>query len=336
MHYKIKLLISQRFCSCSGKGRVFLLQLFMQGMSLFFIIVRSETVKVSVEKFCIYMANEKNVSPHTLAAYRSDLRQFCDFVEQELGKEAGPGDVGHILIRRFLATLMKGHSRSSIGRKLAAIRSCYRYLVRHGDLLQNPAELVSTPKREKKVPYHLTIDEVTTLVEAPSGADNLSLRDKAILELLYSSGLRVSELTGLNVSNIDLHSGLVKVLGKGGKERIVPLGSHAVKAIAAYQEALPPEGQGRAAFLNARGSRLTRRSVARIVDRHILRLATMKKVSPHTLRHTFATHLLESGVDLRAIQELLGHSSLSTTQKYTHVNIDRLMEVYDKAHPKAR
>jgi integrase/recombinase XerC len=148
--------------------------------------------------------------------------------------------------------------------------------------------------------------------------------------------LRVSELTGLNIGNIDLDSGLVKVLGKGGKERIVPLGSHAVTAITAYQEALSAEGPGRAAFLNARGGRLTRRSVARIVDRHIVRLATMKKVSPHTLRHTFATHLLESGVDLRAIQELLGHSSLSTTQKYTHVNIDRLMEVYDQAHPKAR
>jgi integrase/recombinase XerC len=257
-------------------------------------------------------------------------------VLKELGDTATPGEVGHLLIRRFLAKLMQGHSRSSIGRKLAAIRSFYRYLVRQGGVLQNPAELVSTPKREKRVPYHLTVDEVTALVEAPSGSDPLVLRDRAILELLYSSGLRVSELTGLDVSNIDLDSGLVKVLGKGGKERIVPMGRHAVSAIFSYFEVLPPEGAGRAAFLNARGGRLTRRSVARVVDRHILRLATMKKVSPHTLRHTFATHLLESGVDLRAIQELLGHSSLSTTQKYTHVNIDRLMEVYDKAHPKAR
>lgn len=293
-------------------------------------------MKACVEQFCSYLSSERNVSSHTLAAYRSDLKQFCDFVGNELGDSATPEDVGHLLIRRFLALLMKEHARSSIGRKLAAIRSWFRYLVRQGVVRQNPAELVSSPKREKKVPYHLTVDEVTALVEASSGEDTLALRDRAILELLYSSGLRVSELTGLTISSMDLHAGLVKVLGKGGKERIVPLGSHAVKAIAAYLEDLPPEGPGRAAFLNARGGRLTRRSVARIVDRHILRLATMKKVSPHTLRHTFATHLLESGVDLRAIQELLGHSSLSTTQKYTHVNLDRLMEVYDKAHPKAR
>lgn len=293
-------------------------------------------MKDSLEQFCAYLATERNVSPHTLAAYRSDLASFSGFVLEELGPSAIPGDVGHLLIRRFLATLMKRHARSSIGRKLAAIRSYYHYLVRQGIVQQNPAELVSSPKRGKKIPYHLSIDEVTSLVEAPSGSGVLALRDKAILELLYSSGLRVSELTGLNVSSIDLDSGLVKVFGKGGKERIVPLGSHAVRAISAYLKIMPPELPGRAAFLNARGGRLTRRSVARVVDRHILRLATMKKVSPHTLRHTFATHLLESGVDLRAIQELLGHASLSTTQKYTHVNIDRLMEVYDKAHPKSR
>jgi len=292
-------------------------------------------LKERVEMFCTYLSTEKNVSMHTLAAYRSDLGQFCDFVFKELGGSAAPGDVGHLLIRRFIAILMKNNARSTIGRKLAAIRSCYRYLVRQGILQKNPAELVSTPKLEKKIPYHLTIDEITTLVEAPSGADIPALRDKAILELLYSSGLRVSELTGLNTCNIDLESGLVKVMGKGGKERIVPLGRHAVKAISSYLEVIPPYVAGGAVFLNLRGGRLTRRSVARIVDRHICRLATIKKVSPHTLRHTFATHLLESGVDLRAIQEMLGHSSLSTTQKYTHVNIDRLMEVYDKAHPKA-
>ncbi|GAM09843.1 tyrosine recombinase XerC [Geobacter sp. OR-1] len=290
----------------------------------------------AIAQFCHYLDTEKNVSPHTLAAYRSDLEQFSAFVRGELGETAAPGEIGHLLIRRFLAKLMKGHSRSSIGRKLAAIRSWYRYLIRQGAVRQNPAELVSTPKKEKKVPYHLAIDEVTALVEAPGGTSTPALRDKAILELLYSSGLRVSELTGLNISGIDLSSGLVKVLGKGGKQRIVPVGSHAVKSVSSYLQALPPTGPDRALFLNNRGGRLTRRSVARIIDRYILHLATMKKVSPHTLRHTFATHLLESGVDLRAIQELLGHSSLSTTQKYTHVNIDRLMEVYDKAHPKAR
>jgi integrase/recombinase XerC len=205
-----------------------------------------------------------------------------------------------------------------------------------GHVQVNPAELVTTPKREKKVPYHLTVDEATALVEAPAGQDRLVMRDRAILELLYSSGLRVSELTGLNRSGIDLEAGLVRVLGKGEKERIVPLGSHASRALSGYFELSPPADLEDAAFRNARGGRLTRRSVARIVDRYIIHLATMKKISPHTLRHTFATHLLEAGVDLRSIQELLGHSSLSTTQKYTHVNLDRLMEVYDKAHPKAR
>ncbi len=290
----------------------------------------------SIERFLSYLDSERNVSPHTLAAYKSDLSQFHDFVRSELGPEATPAGVGHLLIRRYLAKLMKEHARSSIGRKLAAIRACYRYLLREGIVAKNPAELVSTPKRDKKIPYHLTIDEVTALVESPPGSDRLALRDRAILELLYSSGIRVSELTGMNIWNLDLDSGLIKVLGKGGKERIVPLGSHANRALSAYLEAMPPQTADRALFLNARGGRLTRRSVGRIVDRHILRIATMKKISPHTLRHTFATHLLEGGVDLRAIQELLGHSSLSTTQKYTHVNLGRLMEVYDKAHPKAR
>jgi integrase/recombinase XerC len=208
--------------------------------------------------------------------------------------------------------------------------------VRTGALGKNPAELVSTPKKEKKVPYHLTVDEVTTLVEAPRAPDILTLRDRAILEALYSCGLRVSELTGLNVGGIDLADATVRVLGKGGKERVVPVGRHARTALTSYLAARNHPAPDAPLFLNARGGRLTARSVRRVVDRHILHLATMKKISPHTLRHTFATHLLEAGADLRAIQELLGHASLSTTQKYTHVSIDRLMEVYDKAHPSAR
>lgn len=293
-------------------------------------------MKSDIDSFLAYLANERNVSPHTLSAYGADLAQFLAFVSRELGESATSGQVGHLLIRRYLAGLMKDHAKSSVGRTLAAIRSYYRYLLRQGLVERNPSELVSTPKREKRLPYHLSIDEVTTLVEAPSGSETLSIRDRAILELLYSSGLRVSELTALDVGALDLDGGLVRVLGKGGKERIVPLGSHAVRALDLYLKALPPAASGRALFLNSRGGRITRRSVARIVDRYILHVATMKKVSPHTLRHTFATHLLEGGVDLRAIQELLGHASLSTTQKYTHVNLDRLMEVYDKAHPKAR
>ena len=290
----------------------------------------------AITQFLSYLTTERNVSGHTLAAYRSDLEQFSEFVCRERGAGATADTVDHLFIRRWLAFLHSDHKKSSIGRKLAAIRAFYKYLLREGKVVRNPAELVSTPKKEKRVPFHLTIDEVVALVEAPSGADLSTLRDRVILETLYSCGIRVSELTGLDVAALDLEEGLVRVLGKGNKERIVPLGSYARQAIASYlaRRGNPPADAP--LLLNARGGRLTSRSVARIVDKYIRKLATVKKISPHTLRHTFATHLLEGGADLRAIQELLGHASLSTTQKYTHVSIDRLMEVYDKAHPKAR
>jgi integrase/recombinase XerC len=293
-------------------------------------------VKNEIEEFCRYLGAERNVSPHTLKAYRTDLEMFREFVGKELKGEASVGRVTHLLVRRYLASLAGDSRKSTMGRKLAAIRSFFTYLVREGKARKNPAELVNTPKKEKRVPFHLTIDEVTTLVTAPGGNEFLVLRDRAILETLYSSGVRVSELTGLDVGGIDLDEGLARVLGKGGKERVVPLGSHARAALAEYLLVRNGPPVDAPLFLNARGGRLTSRSVARIVDRYMLKIAAMKKVSPHTLRHTFATHLLEGGADLRAIQELLGHASLSTTQKYTHVSIDRLMEVYDKAHPKAR
>ena len=293
-------------------------------------------MKQAIEQFCRYLADERNVSPHTLDAYQSDLAQFLAFASREQGTKADVGAVSHLLIRRYLALLHKDHQKSSIGRKLAAIRAFFRYLLREGLVVKNPAELVSTPKKEKKIPFHLTIDEVTALMEAPHNADILSIRDRVILETLYSCGIRVSELTGLNVADMDLEARLVRVLGKGGKERIVPVGSYAHHALSAYLAARNNPSPDAALLLNARGGRLTSRSVARIIDKYILKIAAMKKISPHTLRHTFATHMLEGGADLRAIQELLGHASLSTTQKYTHVSIDHLMEVYDKAHPKAR
>ena len=290
----------------------------------------------AITQFVQYLATERNVSPHTLAAYASDLGQFWEFVRRERGEGAGADVVDHLLIRRFMALLHKDHRKSSIGRKLAAVRAFFKYLVREGRVEKNPAELVSTPKKEKRLPFHLNIDEVTALVEAPRDGDILALRDRAILETLYSCGIRVSELTGLNVGGVDLEEGLMRVLGKGGKERVVPVGRHARQAIADYLLARGNPPFDAPLLLNARGGRLTSRSVARTVDKYILQLATIKKISPHTLRHTFATHMLEAGADLRAIQELLGHASLSTTQKYTHVSIDRLMEVYDNAHPKAR
>jgi integrase/recombinase XerC len=293
-------------------------------------------MKNEMEEFRRYLEVEREVSPHTVKAYLSDLELFREFVRNELGGEAAVDTVTHLTVRRYLAALHRTHGKSTAGRKLAAIRSFYKFMLKEGKAGKNPAELVRTPKMDQKIPFSLNIDEITDLVTAPGTRDILSLRDRAILETLYSSGLRVSELTGLDIGGADIIEGLVRVLGKGGKERIVPLGGHARKALSDYLAARnhpPPEAP---LLVNARGGRLTSRSVGRIVDKYILKIAAMKKISPHTLRHTFATHLLEGGADLRAIQELLGHASLSTTQKYTHVSIDRLMEVYDKAHPKAR
>ncbi len=281
------------------------------------------------------METERNVSTHTLLAYRCDLDQLTRFVNSEKGENSSASDIDHLLLRRFIALLNKSNKKSSIGRKLAAIRSFFKYLLRHGVISKNPAELISTPKKENRLPFHLDIDQATTLMEAPSDDEKYALRDRAILEMLYSCGLRVSELTGLNISEVDLSGGMVRVMGKGGKQRIVPVGSRAVEAIREYLEERDEVTGTGPLFLNTRGDRINRRSVTRIVDTHVLRIAAFKHISPHILRHTFATHMLEGGADLRAIQELLGHASLSTTQKYTHVGIDKLMEVYDKAHPKA-
>ena len=291
-------------------------------------------MKEAIEQFCSYLDTERNASAHTVAAYRSDLEQFAIFLDGQ-GKRS-PEEVDHLIVRRYLAQLHKGLAKSSIGRKLSALRALFRYLQRSGSLAKNPAELIGTPKKEKRLPFHLNIDQVSALVQVPGADTGLPLRDRAVLETLYSCGIRVSELTGMNVGDLDLDGGLARVLGKGGKERIVPVGSCALAALRAYLGERGWPGGDTPLILNARGGRLTRRSVGRIVDAHMLLIAAMRKVSPHTLRHTFATHLLEGGADLRAIQELLGHASLSTTQKYTHVSIDRLMEVYDKAHPKAR
>jgi integrase/recombinase XerC len=288
-----------------------------------------------IELFASYLESERNVSPHTLAAYRSDLAQLLAFAIREKGESVSAPDIDHLLLRRYLAGLAKTKQKSSIGRKLAAVRSFFRFLLRRGIVAKNPAELIATPKKELRLPFHLDIDQTTTLMEAPDDGQKYALRDRAILELLYSSGLRVSELTGLNIAELDLAGGMVRVTGKGGKERIVPVGSRALAAVRDYLEERGIDAANGALFLNTRGGRINRRSVARIVDAHVMRIAAFKRISPHTLRHTFATHMLEGGADLRAIQELLGHASLSTTQKYTHVSIDRLMEVYDKAHPKA-
>ncbi|WP_432822328.1 tyrosine recombinase XerC [Trichloromonas sp.] len=293
-----------------------------------------------IARFDRHLADERNVSPHTRLAYLRDLEAFCLF----LGKlPAASGStaadirrVDQIVLRRYLAQLHKTHKKSSIGRKLAALRTFFRFLVREGVLEVNPGELISTPRQEKYLPQTLSVDEAYALLDSAQQGDLLGLRDRAIWETFYSCGLRVSELTGLNVASVDLAEGLVRVLGKGSKERIVPIGRPAIRALQSYLEARGAVVAESPLFLNHRGGRLTPRSVQRNLKRQLLAGRILKDASPHALRHSFATHLLDGGADLRAIQELLGHESLSTTQKYTQVSVDRLMDVYDKAHPRSR
>ncbi|MBE0598830.1 MAG: tyrosine recombinase XerC [Desulfuromonadales bacterium] len=287
-----------------------------------------------------HLVIERNVSEHTRQAYRLDLEEFCRFLDEHPGTR-GLGDaavqkIDHLLLRRYLALLHRRNKKSSIGRKLSALRTFFRYLVREGVLTVNPGELVGTPKQEKYLPRPLSVDETFCLLDHQAGGEERQLRDRAILELLYSSGLRVSELTGLDIDSVDLGEGLVRVVGKGRKERIVPIGRQAREALERYLEGRPAEAGEGALFLNHRGGRLTPRSIQRQLKTQLLQAGMLKDATPHTLRHSFATHLLDGGADLRAIQELLGHASLSTTQKYTQVSVDQLMAVYDKAHPRSK
>ena len=265
--------------------------------------------------------------------------QLAAFMRKELGTE-NPCSVDTLALRAFLAQLhRKNDARTTMARKLSAARSFFRYLVREGVITSNPAQNVSTPRLDKKLPTRLEEDEVFRLLDSPDKTSPLGRRDRALLEFLYATGLRVGELVQLNCSDCDFHQNLVRVLGKGGKERIVPFGTPAAEALETYlvdRRHLVCLGKGTdALFLNARGGRLTTRSVRRQLQRYIRQAALRVEVSPHTLRHAFATHLLERGADLRSIQELLGHSSLATTQKYTHLSTTKLLEVYEKAHPKA-
>ncbi len=289
-------------------------------------------MKIHIDRFIKYITAEEGLSPHTIKAYSKDLDEFSSFVVKKAK------DIDNLDIRSFMASLHhKGLKKTSISRKLATVRAFFKYLHREGYVKKNPAKLVSSPKTDKSLPGFLDIDETFSLMEAPSGETFISTRDRAILELLYSSGLRVSELTSLNISDIDMKEALIRVKGKGRKERIIPIGSKALESIKNYlPERVSIKNKSTALILNNRGGRLTQRSVRRILI-HYSRMINLKSnLSPHTLRHTFATHLLHEGADLRSIQELLGHSSLSTTQKYTHVDIGHLTEVYDKAHPMSK
>ena len=286
-------------------------------------------MKKQIEQFIRYLEVENDASKHTLRAYKKDLDSFSEYVGE---KER---DIGMIDVRGFIALQIRnGLNKTTAARRLASVRSFLNYLCREGFIRSNPAKLVTNPKTEKRLPNFLSVDDVFSLIEKPDGVGFLYARDRAILELLYSSGLRVSEIADLDIDDVNTKEGLVKVRGKGKKERILPIGSKAINAIKTYAvEKMLLKKKDRAMFLNRSGARLTDRGVRRIVVKYSRMIGINGQIGPHTLRHTFASHLLQAGADLRVIQELLGHSSLSTTQKYTHIDITHLMDVYDKAHP---
>lgn len=311
--------------------------------------------------FIEYLQIERGSSAHTVRNYRSDLDQFERFLfpppavggsrramqdEPDIGSDQGPArepgwsEVDPLKIRSYLSHLQqKGIRKSSIARKLAALRTFFKFLQREGILKSNAARLVATPKQEHRLPVFLSVDDAFALMEAAPGEKEAGLRNRAVLETFYSTGIRLSELVMLDVNDLSPDEGLVRVQGKGRKERIVPIGSKALAAIESYLAAVPFRQfheDRRPLFLNRFGKRLTTRTVGRIVYRAASRLPKAPRVTPHALRHSFATHLLDGGADLRAIQELLGHAQLSTTQRYTHMTVDKLTEVYDRAHPRAK
>jgi integrase/recombinase XerC len=311
-------------------------------------------VREHLKAFLEHLRLNENASAHTVRAYDGDLSQYLAFLASHLDRrvsQLAPADLDHLNARAFLADLNRsGRSKASAARKLSAIRAFGRYLRREGIIDGDPAALVGTPKREHRIPNHLAVDEMAKLLETPDTSAPLGRRDKAILELFYASGLRLSELVGLDVEDVNLSARVVRVLGKGRKERIVPFNQSTAGALRVWlgdRPAFAPAGlrrgkevtsRGRSRdplFLNYQGGRLSTRSVDKLVRRYVSACSTRYGISPHALRHSFATHLLEAGADLRAIQELLGHARLSTTQRYTHVNAAQLIDTYRKAHPKA-
>ena len=310
--------------------------------------------------FLDHLSLNRNASAHTVEAYASDIAQFLHFTAAARGctaEDLKPAQLDLAGVRAFMADLHRqGHARTSVSRKLSALRAFGRYLRREGIIDIDPASLAVSPRREHKVPAHLSVDEMTRLLEMPDAEEPLGRRDRAILELFYASGLRLSELVQLDLGDVNLSARIVRVMGKGRKERLVPFNTSTKAAVGAWlkdraalrETAIAGEGQPAAGsrrsgearrepvFVNSRGTRLTGRSVQRLVARYVAGCSTRFGISPHALRHSFATHLLEHGADLRAIQELLGHVQLSTTQRYTHVNMAQLQLAYRKAHPRAK
>ena len=292
-------------------------------------------MKKEITQFLSYLKHEKNASPHTIASYKRDLGQFADYLEE---RKVKLDRIDNIVLRGFLARLHeRGNIKSTAARKLAAIRSFFQFCLKKKWLDDNPAKAVATPKQEKQVPSFLSEEEMADFLDLPQSNQPLDLRDKAALELLYASGVRVSELVGMNLDDINFEDRLIRVRGKGKKERLLPFGRKAAESLTRYIRGRSLINKGnideQALFLNYRGERLTSRSVERTVDKYIRLTASRRKISPHSLRHSFASHLLSRGADLRVIQELLGHESLATTQKYTHIDLKLLLEVYRKSHP---
>ncbi len=300
-----------------------------------------------LEQFLQHLRYERNVSDHTLRNYSSDLGQFRDhLLSKSNGADVPVNEIDHLTIREWMASLHGDNKKkTSIARKLASLRTFFQFLIREGVQENNPAKLVATPRIERKLPTHLSIEDAVRFIETPDLNTDLGRRDRAILEFLYSTGMRVGELVTLNLRDIDFREKLVRVTGKRKKQRILPFGDPAAQAVMFYltetrltflNNCPPTERDEQAVFLNYQGTRITTRSVGRMVDKYIRLCAEINRdISPHSLRHSFATHLLDSGADLRDIQELLGHARLSTTQIYTQVSMEKLIEVYDKAHPKA-
>ena len=308
-------------------------------LTSFFILGQCFVMVNEIKTFTDFLKVERNASPNTIVAYRRDIEELSRFI----GSGANPASVTSKQIRTWLASMLKrGASRSTVARKLASIRSFFRFLLRQGTVEKSPADGIRAPQIKKSLPAYLSVDEAFSMLETGSDKGFLDLRNRAILELLYSSGIRVGELSGLDVSSVSLSPEMVRVRGKGNKERVIPFGIKAARALNAYLpfrsvllERLHCKDE-KAFFVNRRGTRLSPRSVERLVARRRLEVGLNSPVTPHTFRHSMATHLLESGADLRPIQEILGHASLATTQLYTHLDLSHLAEVYDNAHPRAK
>lgn len=302
------------------------------------------TLDANITQFLQHLRYERGLSEHTLRNYLSDLEQFkMHLFRVEKRVDIPLAEIDRLTIREWMAELHEDHKKTSIARKLASLRTFFQFLVREGKLESNPAKQVATPKIERKLPNHLSIEDAVRFIETPDINTDLGRRDRAIIEFLYATGIRVGELVGINISDVDFREKLVWVTGKRKKQRIVPFGEPALQAVMLYLDqtrpifltGAPEAERSDALFLHRRGGRLTTRSVGRMIDKYIKQCADIHNISPHSLRHTFATHLLDRGADLRDIQELLGHARLSTTQIYTQVSMEKMIEVYDKAHPKA-